>query len=174
MVYNVLPEGNDILAVAVMPDNLSMVIGDQRGEIRIITNGLTRRILSGHTSAIEQIKFSNSGKFMATASKDKSIRLWNLEKLREQPLLIRDQEAVYSMVFTPDDSQIMAAGTNTADGNKNYKVSIIQAWPTKIQGMAGELCGLLTRNMKKEEWDTFVGEDLPYELTCVNLHANNK
>jgi len=172
-VYSILPGGSDILAVAFMPDSRDLVIGDQNGEIRIITSGITRRILSGHISQIEQIKFSNSGKFMATASKDKSIRLWNLDKLKEQPLVMSDHDWVWSMAFTPDDSQLMA-GIHSVRENVKDKDFTIHAWPTRIPAMASELCSLLTRNMKKDEWDLYVGEDLPYELTCGNLPANNK
>jgi hypothetical protein len=34
--------------------------------------------------------------------------------------------------------------------------------------MALRLCSLVSRNMTREEWENFVGSDLPYERTCVN------
>jgi hypothetical protein len=39
--------------------------------------------------------------------------------------------------------------------------------------MADLLCGYTERNMNKEEWNYYVGEDLTYEKTCPNLPANN-
>src|SRR5258708_29379805 len=148
-------------------------IVDENGEVRIFLEGITQSLLSGNTSQIEQIRFSHSGKFMATASKDKTIRLWNLDKLREQPQVMSDHDWVWSMAFTPDDNQLMAGIHSVRENVKDVDFTI-HAWPTKIPAMASELCSLLTRNMKKEEWDLHVGEDLTYEKTCPNLPMNNK
>jgi WD40 repeat protein/energy-coupling factor transporter ATP-binding protein EcfA2 len=168
--YNILA-GNDILAVAFRPGTQDIVIGDEKGEVRIITGGIVRKILSGHTSQIEQIKFSHSGNFMATASKDKTIRLWNMKQLNEQPQVMSDHDWVWSMAFTPDDNQLIA-GIHSIRENINDKDFTIHAWPTKIPAMASELCGLIKRNLTQEEWDNQVGNDLDYELTCVNLPSN--
>jgi len=169
--YNIL-KGNDILAVAFTPDSRDVIIGDENGEVRIISNGIARRTLSGHTSQIEQIKFSHSGKFMATASKDKTIRLWNYGSLKEQPQVMLDHDWVWSMAFTPDDNQLMA-GIHSVRENVKDKDFTIHSWPTKLSAMASELCGKLTKNMTKDDWDSYVAEDLPYESTCPNLPANN-
>jgi WD40 repeat protein len=170
--YHIL-KGTDILAVSFTPDNRDVIIGDENGEVRIVTNGITRRILSGHTSQIAKIKFSHSGKFMATASKDKTIRLWNYHSLKDQPQVMLDHDWVWSMAFTPDDSQIIA-GIHSIRENVKDKDFTIHAWPTKISAMATVLCSKLTRNMTKDDWDSYVAEDLPYESTCPNLPANNK
>ena len=110
---------------------------------------------------------------MASASKDKSIRLWNFNSLKDQPQVMLDHDWVWSMAFTPDDTQIMA-GIHSIRENVKDKDFTIHAWPTKISAMASVLCGKLSRNMTKDEWDSYVAEDLPRELTCPNLPANNK
>jgi WD40 repeat protein/energy-coupling factor transporter ATP-binding protein EcfA2 len=164
----------DILTVAFTPKGTDVVLGGENGELRIVNNGIIRRVLSGHTSHIEQIKFSNSGTFMATASKDRSIRLWNLESLKEQPQVLADHDWIWSMAFSPDDNQIMAGihsiNTNIKPGDVDYT---IHAWPTKISSMAGKLCSYITKNLSSEDWDTFVGDGNP-QKTCPNLPANNK
>ena len=38
--------------------------------------------------------------------------------------------------------------------------------------MSGLLCGFIERNMGKEEWDSYVADDLPYEKTCERLPEN--
>lgn len=165
---------NDLLAVAFTPAGNEVIVGDQTGELRIVNNGLTRRILSGHTSQIEQIKFSHSGKFMATSSFDRTLRLWNMDKLKEQPQVMSNNDWVWSMAFSPDDEQIMAGmHSNTQGVREADNDYTIHAFPTKIPTMAGELCGKVKRNMSKDEWDLFVAEDLPREITCPNLPANN-
>ncbi|NOS90504.1 MAG: High-affnity carbon uptake protein Hat/HatR, partial [Cyclobacteriaceae bacterium] len=169
--YNILKgQLNDVLAVAFTPDGGEVVVGDQKGEVRIINNGIPRRTLSGHTSQIEQIKFNHAGTFMATVSKDKTLRLWNMKELKEQPTVLSNNDWVWSMAFSPDDEQIMAGMHSVTTGIRKTDTDYtIHAWPTKINTMAGELCGILKRNLTKEEWEIFVADDLPYEVTCSNL-----
>ncbi len=174
--YRILldPQKNDVLAVSFTPSGNSIAVGDQNGEIRVITNGLISRPLSGHTSQIEQIKFSHSGKFMATSSFDRTLRLWNMDKLREQPIIMGNNDWVWSMAFSPDDEQIMAGMHSVTEGSRGDIDTdfTIHAFPTKIPTMAGELCGKVKRNMSKEEWDLFVADDITPEATCSNLPLN--
>jgi WD40 repeat protein/energy-coupling factor transporter ATP-binding protein EcfA2 len=166
---------NDILAVVFHPSNGDLIIGDQKGEIRIVTNGLVRRVLSGHTSLIQEIKFSHSGKFMATASNDKTLRLWNMDQLQEQPTVLSGNDWVWSMSFSPDDEQIMAGVHSVTQGMRESDTDYtIHAWPTKIGVMSAELCTRIKRNLSKDEWALYVAEDLAQEKTCENLPANNK
>jgi WD40 repeat protein len=169
--YSILKE-KDILAVSFMPDGRRIVMGDENGIVRIIEGGLTVRTLSGHTSQIEQIKFSFSGQFMATASKDGSVRLWNLRELNEQPQVLSDHDWVWSVAFTPDDEQLMA-GIHAREETVKGVNQTIHAWPTKLTTMSTQLCGLVKRNMDKEEWNLYA-PGLPYESTCASLPANNK
>jgi WD40 repeat protein len=154
-----------LYAVSFHPDGNQLVIGDAAGQVKIIMEGLVVRELSGHTSTIQVIDMNHSGTFIATASRDKTVRLWNLKNLKEQPIVLKDHPTwVWSIAFTPDDEQVLA-GTQE---------QIIRSWPTKVETMSDKLCGKLTRNMTKEEWEIFVSEDLTYESTCENLPANNK
>ncbi len=169
--YSIL-NNRDILSVSFMPDGRRVVLGDENGIVRIVDGGLTVRTLSGHTSQVEQIKFSFSGQFMATASKDGSVRLWNLKELNEQPQVLSDHDWVWSVAFTPDDEQLMA-GIHAREETVKGVNQTIHAWPTKLTTMSTQLCGLVKRNMDKEEWTLYM-RDLPYESTCTNYPANNK
>jgi WD40 repeat protein/energy-coupling factor transporter ATP-binding protein EcfA2 len=171
-VYQILQQRKDILTVAFTPKGNEVVIGAENGELRLVNSGIVRRILTGHTSHIEQIKFSHSGTFMATASKDRSIRLWNMESLKEQPQVLVDHDWVWSMAFSPDDNQIVA-GIHSVSVNINDVDYTIHAWPTKITAMSAKLCGYIKNNMSTEEWDTYVG-DGSKQATCPNLPINNK
>lgn len=169
--YPIIKERN-ILAVAFLPDSRGVVLGDEYGIVRIVDSGVVRRTLSGHTSQIEQIKFSFSGQFMATASKDGTVRLWNLKALNEQPQVLSDHTWVWSVAFTQDDRQLVAGLHNKEETVEGVNEAI-HAWPTQILMMADELCKKVKQNMTKEDWVLYMRE-LPYELTCPNLPANNK
>jgi WD40 repeat protein len=162
-----------LTAVTFSPDGSQLVVGNERGRVWIYNNGILVRELTGHTSAIEEIKYNHAGNFMATASKDYSIRLWNTKRLTEAPTLLSEHDWVWSVVFSPDDEQLMA-GIHSVQETVVGKVDqTIHAYPTKINTMADLLCGYTERNMNKEEWNYYVGEDLTYEKTCPNLPANN-
>jgi WD40 repeat protein len=168
--------GNPLTSVEFGPEGRRIITGDNVGIVKIYDSqaGMIIRTLSGHTSGIEQIRFNHAGTFMATASKDKTVRLWNLNKLKEQPIVLSDhKDWVWSATFTPDDEQLLASVHSSTETVKGVEHTI-RAWPTKIPTMSNILCDFVKRNIDSEEWDTFAGNDLPYEQTCGSLPANNK
>jgi len=167
--------GQHLSAVTFAPEGRRIVVGDNTGLVKIFDTqtGFVIRDLSGHTSTIEQIKFNHAGNFMATASKDKTVRLWNLNRLKEQPIVLSDHaDWVWSATFTPDDEQVLASVHSSTETVKGVEHTI-HAWPTKIPTMSDILCGNIKRNITKDEWEIFAGDDLPYESTCADLPANN-
>src|SRR5690606_8336189 len=83
---------NPLTSIAFDHTGRLIVVGDNRGLVKIYDNTarMIVRILSGHSSGIEQIRFNHAGSFMATASKDKTVRLWNISNLKEQPIILSD------------------------------------------------------------------------------------
>ncbi len=160
-------------AVTFNPTGQLIVVGDINGLIRIVDRGIITRDLSGHTGTIEKIRFNHAGTFMASASKDFKIRLWNMRNLKEQPIVLSDHDWVWDVAFSPDDEQLVV-GINSVKENIGSIDYPIHVWPTRVETMSGILCPLATRNMTKDEWDIFVGEDLKYESTCPNLPPNNQ
>ncbi len=163
--------GNPLTSISFDQTGRLIVVGDNRGVVKIFDNAarMVVRILSGHTSGIEQIRFNHAGTFMATASKDKTVRLWNLSNLKEQPIILSDhRDWVWSATFSPDDEQILASIHSSTETIKGMEHTI-RAWPTKIETMSQILCGFVRRNINVEEWDIFAGNDLPYEATCSSV-----
>lgn len=143
-----------------------VAIGDQNGNVRLIDIENKRPIttLVGHSSTITDIKFSSDGRSIATASKDRTIRLWNRNRINAQPITLRDHDSwVWSVAFSPDNKQLLA-GTQETE---------VRAWPTSIAAMTAIICEKINRNLTKEEWNTFVAEDLLYETTCQNLPSGS-
>jgi energy-coupling factor transporter ATP-binding protein EcfA2 len=162
-------------AVGFTNDGKSIVIGDQNGIVKILPvdykpGGRISNTLSGHISGIEQIAFANTSNFMATASDDKTVRLWNLGSLREQPIVLSGHsDWVRTAVFSADDEQLLAGMHSNAEKSKET----IHAWPTKIETISGLLCQYLDRNMTEEEWAIYVG-DLAKEVTCPDVEKKAK
>ncbi len=167
--------GNPLSAVEFDPTSRIIVTGDNRGIVKLYDNvsGMVVRVLSGHTSGIEQIRYNHAGSFMATASKDKTVRLWNIRNLKEQPIVLSDhKDWVWSATFSPDDEQLLASVHSSTETIKGVEHTI-RAWPTRIETMSNILCGFVKRNITADEWDIFAGNDLPYESTCSAYPANN-
>jgi WD40 repeat protein len=170
----VYTNASDITAITFAPDNRRIIFGDEEGVVKVVTedSNIPPKVLTGHTAHIEQIVFNNAGTFVATTSRDASVRLWNWSKLSDPPIVMKDPEQwVWSATFSPDDEQLMI-GVHSAGGDKAKET--IHVWPTQIATMSSTLCGYVGRNMTKDEWDNFVGSDLKYERTCENYPENNK
>ncbi|QOI98635.1 MAG: High-affnity carbon uptake protein Hat/HatR [Flammeovirgaceae bacterium] len=157
-------------------DNL-LIVGNNAGLLRIVRAGIVVRTLSGHRGPIEQIRYNHTATFFASASKDKTVRLWNVSKLTVPPIELKDHlDWVWTLTFSPDDQQIMvglhsAQQTIRQDQLKNEES--IRAYPTKLATMSNILCDwAIKQNMSDDDWNTYVGADLPKELTCKNLPPN--
>jgi WD40 repeat protein/energy-coupling factor transporter ATP-binding protein EcfA2 len=161
-------------SVCYAPDSKIIIVGTTSGQVLIVENGRVKNTLSGHEAGITNIRFNYAGTFMATASKDWTVRLWNYKNLRMQPMVLSDHDWVWNLAFTPDDEQLIAGIQSVKETKVGQVDQTIHAWPTKIETMSGILCGSLERNMGKDEWETYVAEDLPYQLTCPDLPDNNK
>lgn len=86
-------------------------LGSGNGIIRLwdVKTGVERQGFKGHTSYILALSFSSSGKHLASASSDTTIRLWDTSN-RTQNNLLLVQSKVYDLTFTTD--QILAATTD--------------------------------------------------------------
>ncbi len=165
----------EITALAFTPDKNRIVIGDKRGSVKIITedSNLPPGILLLSGAHIEQIVFNNTGTALAAASRDQKLRIWKWNKLTLPPVVIEHEgqpDWTSSATFSPDDSQLLVGVHSNSVANKE----VIRVWPTQFETMSSSLCEHVKRNLSKDEWDNFVGSDLPYEKTCDNLPANNR
>ncbi len=163
-----------LTAIALALNNRSIVFGNSAGVVRILNDGgsSTLRVLRGHSGEIETITFNHGATSFATASRDHTIRLWNWTRLAEQPIVLNFKGDYWarSMAFTADDGQLMTA-VHPANGKSSEAIHV---WPTGAEGMAVRLCSHVKRNLLRDEWNTYVGADLPYEGTCENQPSNNK
>jgi WD40 repeat protein len=151
---------NTIFALALNSSGSNLAIGDKTGNIWII-NPLTGKKISqakGHTARILDISYSPDNSQLASSSFDGTIRIWNAFDLSENPIMINEHESwVLSIAFSPD-GRILASSSNNGD--------LIYYWATKPDYFADQICKYLTRNLTKQEWESYIGTDIAYRKTC--------
>jgi len=136
--YFVFANSNDRFVVASANAN-SVRLHDMRGKLLAT--------LGGHRGRIWMVRFSTKGDAIATASADKTVRLWSSDgKLKAE---LPHSAEVLAVMFLPDDSGIV---TNAKDGT-------VRHWNAK-----GRLLAVM-RGHKAEGWRLAVDEEKPRIVT---------
>jgi WD40 repeat protein len=151
-----------------------------------------------HGDRVNQIAFSNNGRYMATASEDKTVQVYDLHRGRLVAKLSHEAE-VNSVVFSPDDRYLATASSDKTarvwlipEGREIsrvtheadvFRVSIsrdgkylstasmdgtARRWLLDHEEMRKRVCARLTRNLTVKEWRQYVGSE-PYRPTCPGL-----
>ncbi len=136
------PRG-DLLAVG-CEDGATQLVWLRRGQIQT---------LRGHQKRVNAIAFSPSGNLLASGSSDKTIRLWNLQQLAADPIVLSEHEAsIRSVAFTATGDTLIA-GTFGKD---------IVLWLTSVTDLSKMVRTQVQRNLTLEEWREFVGAEGEY------------
>jgi len=125
--------------------------GTSEGVIYLVSDSGASLRLVGHRSRISQIYISGSNVY--SASYDGAINTWNLEQARLEPMSLYSGNSWLECFFVQQREDFMWAGA--ADGTL-VDVAI------SPDVMAQKLREKFTRNMTPEEWEAYVGEDVPY------------
>ena len=151
---------NSVPAVAFSHNGKMLATGDLQGNIRYwnVTKRSLITKLHGHSARISDLKFSPDDELLASASFDATVQLWTTNDLISPPIKFRNHDSwVLSVAFNPAGDRIISGSLS---GNR------LVADPTKSRNIADLMCSKLKRNMTQNEWNTYVGSDIPYEKTC--------
>lgn len=152
--------GNAISTLTFNKNGRVIACGDRAGNVKIINpfSSNVIRTLKGHRSPIEDVDFSPNYKFIASSSRDGTIRLWNLEDADDPAIVLTGHpDWVHSVAFSPDSRYLVSS---SKDGENIF------VWPTSISVMAENMCQHIQKNFSQSEWNIYVGEDIPYQKTC--------
>ncbi len=153
---------NAVQSVKFSPDGKYLACGTNSGEIRIFhaDSFEIAAILTGHSARITDLSFSPDSRSMVSTSYDNSVMLWNLLDFTNPPVIYKDNSGFVFTASFSGDGKFFVSGS--------AEESRLVVRPASTQVMSNDLCSLITRNFTKEEWSSYVGEDIDYEQTCDN------
>ncbi|MEM7760538.1 MAG: hypothetical protein AAF298_20765, partial [Cyanobacteria bacterium P01_A01_bin.40] len=130
-------QATGIYSVTASPHADSYAVADWDGKInfwRKNADGTQKLINSwkAHDDTISEIKYSPDGKYIASASWDKTIKLWSVATEKLIATLQGHQEGINSIIFSPD-SQYLISGSE----DKTIKLWDIINEPKLVKTLAG-------------------------------------
>ncbi len=125
-----LESGKEIAHITDLPAMVeSVALNDDGSRVLVALNGglgdplllsisvedpKDRKTLTGHKSTVNWVRFSADGRLFVTASRDRTIRIWNTKTESEIEVLSGHRDWVWSAVFTPGGHRILSGGGGKA------------------------------------------------------------
>ena len=114
-------------------------------------------ILTGHRDVITQAVFSPNGKRLATASADKSVRLWDTESGKLVTELVGHKDQVVAVAFSPDGKRLATASwDNTArlwDATSGQLIKELKGHLDRVVAVAFSADGQHWQRLATASWD---------------------
>jgi WD40 repeat protein len=102
------------------------------------------RLLKGHVARVSSAVFSGDGKWVVTASTDKTARIWDAESGKEIAVLKGHDGSVYGSAFSGDGKRVVTASTDKTariwDAENGKEIAVL-----KGHAELGAYCGVQRR-----------------------------
>jgi WD40 repeat protein len=169
--FSLSTSGKNIRAIRFNPQNNLLAVGDLTGLVELWDVKANKKIseVRAHDAEVNDIRFNTLLNQMATAGKDKKMKIFNItdpSNLTQPPITFTDESFVMAMQFSPD-GQLIVSGAYRGPDN-------LVCRPSHVDYFVKEICNLVSRNMTQSEWNTYVGNDIDLEPTCSEKSYNIK
>lgn len=188
--------GDESIGMAFSPDSSKIVYGsfaDGHTEVHNVVDGGLALTLAGHTGLVNQAQFSPDGNWIATASDDHSIRLWNAKNGKMTRILNGHTARVNQITFSPN-SQWLVSGADDhtirrwkvedgslmdtrllGDGNWRVEFLSFLADQHSVVYSAVKYPSPLTGYVTKQIlWDMESGKDMPIGGSKITIQSMAK
>ena len=169
-VKTVIREENSKYIHSLAIGNGIIAAGDNSGQVTLFTlnEDLTTNepiILRGSDGEImADITFNKSENQIIAASLKGTIRMWNLEDTDEFPMIINEPNSWVNAIALMNESHIFAG----------CKDQVFRLYPINSEVLAKSLKAKMERDITREEWDRYIGDDLEYDpIFKESVFVNN-
>ena len=168
-------EEGGVFGVAFAADGKTLAAGFYQGEAVIggvVLWDVARRERLGTPLKVEEggvfgVAFAADGKTLAAGfSKRRMIRgvvLWDVAWRERLGTPLKVEGRVFGVAFAADGRTLASGLARGARGGG------IVLWDVAPNSWARQACRIANRNLSWEEWQTYVGPDVPYHRTCPDL-----
>ena len=141
-----------------------------------ILGSQVRITLRGHDSSVTSVVFSPDGRRLATASWDKTAKIWDAETGKELMTLSGHTNAVNSVVFSPDGRRLATASTDKTakiwDAETGKELMTLSGHRNAVNSVAfspdGRRLATASTDATAKIWNAETGE----ELMTLSGHTN--
>ena len=157
-VFETSDADNGIHSIGFDPTSKLLAIGGAPMRVWDFASGkeISTMVVDSSIRSTEFINFNSDGSKVLSIG-DGIIRVW--ETLTGKEIFQMNADSVTSATFSPDDRYIATGGM---DGTARI-------WGWQNEDLLANPCYFVTRNLTKEEWKRYVGDDLPYEAICPDF-----
>jgi hypothetical protein len=142
-------------------DDTRIVTASRDGSVRVwdAATGVELFSLYGHTDRVWHAAWSSDDTRIVTASDDGSAKVWDAATGAELFTLSGHTAGVVYAAWSSDDTRIV-----TASSDGSARIFIVD-----VDALIEFACTRTDRNLTQEEWQRYMGADVPYRKTCPNL-----
>jgi WD40 repeat protein/energy-coupling factor transporter ATP-binding protein EcfA2 len=111
-------------------------------------------VVPGAATAINAVRFSPDGGWLAAGSGDGSVRLWSLGGKSAEPIVLQGHESwVWALAYSPDGARLLSGGEDRT----------VRIWSPRSEQLAARICRQLHRDLTEEERRRYLPSDLQTE-----------
>jgi WD40 repeat protein len=157
-----LPHDGYVFAAAFSPDAryVASSTGEQPNYVRVWEVASQREISRmPHVYLVRSVAFSPDGRYLLSASEDLTSRVWDAMTGAEVSRI--GDVFARGAAFSPDGASALVG---------DY-YGTVHRWRWRPPDMIADACARMTRNLTRSEWETYIGQALPYRAVCSNLPA---
>jgi len=158
-IQSIILEGSDAISVlTISKSNKTLAVGTKDADIWLLNigtlNGQNNLVVdtkfTEHISEITALEFDNKSEILASASLDRTVKLWRLQNLDEDRLLITGTNKwIWHIAFIEDDKKLITV-------SEDKKARIFYSTSDNI---AVELCKKNSLKFTQAEWEKVTGLD---------------